>query len=147
MTSYQVIGNMAVAEDFDFLLRAVTAGFQLGNLPEALMRVRIRPGQNSGSVQQRKSHAYIVRLYRERLKNGWDSFSLASYQRATRTCRLEDLAFRFAQKCNQKGIQSGSKLLRITLAGLSTLASPWQARYFVNRLQFKMAWRAAMRPR
>lgn len=138
--------EISVSEDFDFLLRAVTAGFLLGNLQEPLMRIRTRQGQNSGTLQQRRAHDYVVRLYRERLKCGTDSFSRANYERATKTSALESSAFRLAQRCNQKGIQSRNKLLRFALACISGVLSPWQARYFIDRFRLKLAWRMAMRP-
>ena len=138
--------EISVSEDFDFLLRAVTAGFLLGNLQEPLMRIRTRPGQNSGSLQQRRAHDYVVRLYRERLKYGVDTFSLENYKHAIKTSALEGSAFRVAQRCNQKGIQSRSKFLRFTLACFSATLSPWQVRYFIDRIRLKRAWRMAIRP-
>jgi len=137
--------EISVSEDFDFLLRAVTAGFLLGNLEEPLMRIRTRPGQNSGSLQQRRAHDYVVRLYRERLKCGTDTFSLANYERAIKTTKLASSAFRVAQRWNQKGIQSRSKFLRVALACFSAILSPWQARYFIDRIRLKLAWRMALR--
>jgi glycosyltransferase involved in cell wall biosynthesis len=140
LSGYREIG---ASEDFDFLLRAVTSGFLLGNLPGALMRLRTRRGQISGSVRQRRAHNYVVRLYRERVRYGTDSFSLADYERGVRTRTIEETAFRVAQGCNQKGIRSGSKFLRFSLAAVSVLLSPWQARYLFSRFRFHLAYRMA----
>ena len=137
--------EIAASEDFDFLLRAVTAGFLLDNLSEPLMRLRTRQGQISGSVKQQKAHNYVVRLYRERVRFGKDGFRLADYERAIKTRKIEESAFRIAQKCNQKGIQSRSKFLRVPLACFSAILSPWQARYFIDRFRLKLAWRMAIR--
>lgn len=137
--------EIAASEDFDFLLRAVTAGFSLDNLSEALMQLRTRQGQISGSVKQRKAHNYVVRLYRERMRFGTDGFSLADCERATKTSKIEESTFRTAQRCNQRGIQSRSKYLRLALACFSAFVSPWQVRYFIDRIRLKLAWRVAMR--
>ena len=66
--------EMRFTEDYDFLLRAVTAGFQISNLSEALMKVRTRPGNVSSRIEQRKANRYIVRLFRERLKEWQGQF-------------------------------------------------------------------------
>ncbi|MGD0681305.1 MAG: glycosyltransferase family 2 protein [Terracidiphilus sp.] len=141
LSNYRV---MPVAEDHDFLLRAVRAGFLLGNLPEALMQIRTRPGQLSSCLQQMKAYYYVVALYRERVKHGEDSFSLANYERATKSGKVEEAFFRIAQRCNRKGFQSCNKFIRFSLAGLSAILSPWQARYFIRRARFNLVWREVM---
>lgn len=65
--------EISVAEDYDFLLRAITTGFCITNLPEPLMLIRTRSGNISTRLEQRKAHYYIANLYRERMRNGQDS--------------------------------------------------------------------------
>src|ERR1035437_722418 len=62
--------DIAFAEDYDFLLRAITSGFRITNLPETLMLIRTRSGNISSRLEQRKAHYYIINLYRERMRNG-----------------------------------------------------------------------------
>jgi len=146
--TYAALSNyreMPLAEDHDFLLRAVSAGFQLGNLPEALMQIRTRPGQVSSCLPQMKAYYYVVALHRERVQHGKDSFSLANYARAIKSGKVEEAFFCFAQRCNRRGFQSGNKLIRYSLACLSAILSPWQARYFIRRARFNMVWREVMR--
>jgi glycosyltransferase involved in cell wall biosynthesis len=133
--------EITVAEDYDFLLRAITAGFRVTNLPEALMLIRTRADNISSRLEQRKAHYYIVNLYRERMRNGQDSFSREGYERAVNTGRLENGVFRLAVKCARRGLLSHSRVLRYFLLALSALVSPWQARYFLLRLRLKMALR------
>jgi len=133
--------NISVAEDFDFLLRAMTTGFRISNIPEALMMIRTRVGNISSRLEQRKAHDYIVDLYRERLKVGKDSFSREGYERHVIAGRIEDGAFSLAMRCVQRGLLSRNLFLRYSLLFLSALISPWQARYFVRRLQLKLALR------
>ncbi len=133
--------DMPVAEDYDFLLRAISAGFRVTNLPESLMLIRTRPGNVSSRLEQRKAHYYIVDLYRERLSRGRDSFSREGYERAVESGRVENGAFRLAMQCVQKGFRTHSSALRYLLLALSALVSPWQARYFLARFHLKMALR------
>ena len=136
--------EMTYSEDYDFLLRAATAGFKVSNLPDALMKMRIRPGNMTSRLELRKSHYYIVNLYRDRVSRGKDSFSVSEFQQAIKTGKVENFAFYLATKCVQKGLQARNRALRFFLAGLSAILSPWQARYFFDRIRFKAALRASM---
>jgi glycosyltransferase involved in cell wall biosynthesis len=137
--------ELPCVEDYDFLLRALTAGFRIGNLPDPLMRIRGGTGHASSRLEQRKAHSYIVHLCRERLKRGRDSFSPAGCEMAVKAGRLENAAFRLAMKCTQKGVRSHNLILRYFLVALSAVISPWQARYFLDRIRFKLAMRSSMR--
>ncbi len=137
--------EMAPSEDYDFLLRAVTSGFLLSNVSEALMLIRTRPGNASSRIEQRKAHYYAVSLYRERLLRGQDSFSPEGYDRAVKPGKLENEAFRLATHCARRGLQSRIRILRLVLPALSAILSPWQARYFFDRIRFKAALRESRR--
>jgi hypothetical protein len=133
--------DITAAEDYDFLLRAIAAGFRIGNLAEPLMLIRARSGNISWRLEQRKAHYYLVDLYRERLKDGKDSFSRDGYERKVKCNWIEDGAFRLAMKCVQQGLRSQNLVARYLLLALSALVSPWQARYFLLRFHLKMALR------
>lgn len=137
--------ELTCAEDYDFLLRAISAGFQITNLPESLMLIRNRLGNLSSRLEQRKAHRYIVRLYQERLKRGQDSFNPERYQRAVSTGKFEDFAFRLALSCVQKGLRSPSRIMRVLWVLASAMLSPWQARYFLDRVRFRVSMRMSMR--
>ncbi len=130
-------------EDYDFLLRASSAGFRIANLPKSLMMIRTRSGNISSRLEQRKAHYYVVGLYRERQKHGQDSFSPESYERAIKIGTLEGGTFRLAMRCVQRGLQSHNWALRHLLPLLSAILSPWQARYFFDRIRFRAAMRAS----
>jgi glycosyltransferase involved in cell wall biosynthesis len=142
LTGYRMI---PVAEDYDFLLRALSAGFRISNIPEPLMLIRARSGNISSRLEQRKAHYYIVNLYRERLRNGQDSFSREGYERAVKYGRVENAAFCLATKCVQRGLRSRYRALQCCLPVLSAILSPWQARYFLDRMRFRATLRASMR--
>jgi glycosyltransferase involved in cell wall biosynthesis len=133
--------EIEVAEDYDFLLRAISSGFRITNLPESLMLIRTRSGNVSSRLEQRKAHYYIVKLYREHLEHGVDSFSKEGYARAVKSGKVEDGAFRLAMQCARKGFRSHNRALRYLLLALSALVSPWQARYYLIRFHLKMTLR------
>jgi len=133
--------QVSPAEDYDFLLRAINAGFRITNLPESLMLIRTRSGNNSSRLEQRKAHYYITNLYRECMRNGQDSFSREGYERAIKSGRVENGVFLLSMKCIRRGLLSQNRVLRYLLLALSVLVSPWQARYFLLRLRLKMALR------
>lgn len=133
--------NISVAEDYDFLLRAITGGFRITNLPEPLMQIRTRADNISSRLEQRKAHYYISGLYRERIRTGQDSFSREEYERAVKSNRMENGFYRLAMRCVRRGLQSQSRALRLFLLAASAVISPWQARYFFLRLHLKLALR------
>lgn len=145
---YEKLGGyreLRFAEDFDFLLRAVSAGFRISNLCEPLMLIRKRSGNLSSSVEQRKMHKYIVGLHRERMRYGKDSFSRESCERKTKGGGVEMALFRLSTRCLHLGVGSSNRVKRWSLAALSVLISPWQARYFLDRLRCKLILRAQAR--
>jgi glycosyltransferase involved in cell wall biosynthesis len=133
--------DITAAEDYDFLLRAISAGFRIGNLAESLMLIRARADNYSWRLEQRKAHHYVVRLYRERLQRGQDSFSREAFAQNVKTGKAENRAFNLAMQCVQRGLRSRSRALLYLFLALSALVSPWQARYFLSRLRLKLALR------
>jgi glycosyltransferase involved in cell wall biosynthesis len=137
--------DMRYTEDYDFLLRAITYGYRVSNLAEPLMLIRAHADNKSLFIQSRKAHYYIVRLYRERLKCGWDSFSREAYAKAVRGGKAEDIAFQVAMRCLKKGTHSHSRVKRALLTALSAVVSPLQARYLFDRIRFRIAMRPSKR--
>lgn len=79
MNGYRPLLN---SEDLDLWLRMIDSGYRLGILKEYLLRYRIR--SNSASVERQLEqyyiNKYIIKLMKERKKNGKDFF-LDEYQR------------------------------------------------------------------
>ncbi len=133
------------AEDFDFVLRAVTAGFRIANLPECLTRMRIHSGNtaSTGGLRQRKAHQYVVRLHRERELAGVDTFTPEACAQAVSSNSLEEALHGRAARLVQAGFSSGSRIKRVVLCLLASLISPWQARYFLDRARARLLLRTA----
>jgi glycosyltransferase involved in cell wall biosynthesis len=128
------------AEDYDFLLRAVTSGFKIANLSDHLMRMRIRAGNTAhiAGLKQRKMHRYVVRLHRERLRRGADSFSCSGCENAVRASSVASSSHRAAARLVQAAFGNSSKVRRLCLFALAAVISPWQARYFWDRLMWRL---------
>jgi glycosyltransferase involved in cell wall biosynthesis len=137
--------DMKCAEDYDFLLRALAAEYRISNLAEPLMLIRKRAGNLSSGIVQRKAHHYVVRLYRERLKYGHDSFSPKTYEKVIRVGKVENASFRLARMCLEKGTHSHSRVKRALLIAFSAILSPLQARYLIDRVRFRIAMRPSKR--
>ncbi len=131
--------EMSNSQDYDFLLRAWTAGFSLSNLPDALMQIRTRHGNNSSRLEQRKAHYYIRSLCRERMKHGRDSFTKEKYDRIVKPGKLENAAYRLALMCARRGLLVRHSIKPFIYLPLSAMLSPWQARYFFDSIRFKLA--------
>jgi hypothetical protein len=130
---------MPTGEDHDFLLRAISAGFRLHNLPEPLYWVRIRKGNSSDrtGIKQYLLHYYLVRLYKERIKFGSDSFSPAGLAEAMQAGRLKTSLHGYSNRCLNHARFSRTKLGRYFWGAFSLLILPWQARLAWNRTQYK----------
>lgn len=135
--------SLSVAEDYDFLLRAVGAGFRLANIPEPLTKVRIRSGSTAetAALKTRKAHHYVIGLHRERMRRNSDTFSTQKYEAAIMEGPLEGRLHRLAVRLSRKALHSSSRTGRLFYMALSALVSPWQARYFVDRARLKLALR------
>lgn len=82
---YDFLGGyrqLAPVEDYDFLLRMYSAGYRFTNLPFFGMKIRYRSGNTAttAGVEQIKAFNYVTRLYKERQKNGGDSYSQDAFR-------------------------------------------------------------------
>jgi glycosyltransferase involved in cell wall biosynthesis len=139
---YDVLGGyrpFECAEDYDFILRAITAGFRVSNLPEALMLIRKHSQNLSSRLEQQKSHYYVAHLCRERMKGHPDTFSEDQYKRILSWGPIEHSAYLLAVTFVRMGLQTRYRILRGLLFMLSAFVSPWQARYFLTRFRLKRA--------
>lgn len=139
---YEKLGRhrlIPAGEDHDLLLRAIAGGFRLHNLPEPLYWVRIRKGNTSDSIgiKQYLLHYYLVRLYKERIAHGADSFSPSELAKATHAGSLKTALYARSSRYLNRARFSQTKLGRYLWGTLSLLISPWQARLFWNRMQYK----------
>lgn len=133
---------VAPAEDYDFLLRAVTSDYGIDNIDKPLMKIRCRDGNTAdiAGLKQRKAHNYVIELYKDRLAHHSrdDDFTLEDYQRAIAAEPLEKKCYDFSVKLIKKGFMQKNKIVRTIFFILSSLVSRWQFKYAFNRVLFKL---------
>jgi glycosyltransferase involved in cell wall biosynthesis len=136
--------EIAGAEDYDFLLRAITAGYIISNLENYYgYTVRIARVGNTSSVsgaRQRLLQKYVFFLYSERVKNGCDNHCDILMEKAVVQSDLSKKLFLISNRCLMKGLQSRGltrlplKLFYFVLA----LCSPIQTKYLMIRIIYKI---------
>jgi glycosyltransferase involved in cell wall biosynthesis len=135
---------LVACEDYDFLLRAVTSGYKLANLPDVVMKLRKLPGQASSQLRNWKMHRYVIRLYRERAQRQQDSFNPEAAREIARSGRFAGRLHHLSVACLNRGFQSRRKWIKFFFLAAAALLSPWQARYFLDRLRARRICRSAL---
>lgn len=131
------------AEDYDFLLRMKSNGFNFVNLNSILYNVRLRTGNSLSTIgyKQRILSLYVYNLYLERLNNGEDSFdgNLCFYNLGYN--EEDNNKFNQSLKSLNKAIilKSEKKYLKMFFnLFLSITISKVQYKYVFNRFIFKI---------
>lgn len=131
---------LAPAEDYDFLLRASTLNFVIDNIPEPLMKVRVRDGNTAdvAGLKQRKAHCYVVHMYKQRLKKGYDNYSAASFNDFVTFSSNEKKCYDKSVALIKKGFMHKNKFYKVGCFIMASLSSKWQFMYSINRVIFKV---------
>ncbi|WP_065358490.1 glycosyltransferase family 2 protein [Kluyvera georgiana] len=131
--------HVPYAEDFDFILRAIDAGYKCGNTSKALTRIRHRDGNTSdvASLPQRKGHFYALKLHKQRLKTGVDNYSFSDSVKLLKSYKLVVLAHNISTRFLNAAYRSNNKLASIFYVIISSSLSYYNAHYIVTRLLTK----------
>ena len=137
--------QVAPAEDYDFLLRAITSGYKVDNISEPLMLIRNRAGNTAdlAGLKQRKAHHYVIYLYKKRVLAGVedDNFNSEDFNSALKSFALEEKLHKVSNKLMKKGISSKNKIIKIVYYSLAVLISYEQMKYIIARANYKfMIW-------
>lgn len=131
--------SLPVAEDYDFYLRALTAGYNIEKTSDVLLAYRINPNSLTHSNIYKTiclTH-YIRRTYRERLRKGRDSHSEEKILAFVNQYQLDNPVY--IQKRNQiwekfKAFQSQKKYISLLFLLMGT---PWLSRYVLEGIFYK----------
>lgn len=139
--------NISGAEDYDFLLRAVTSGFRISNLQDYFgYKVRLaRTGNTTLTIgaRQRLLQRYVLDMYFQRLHKGLDNFSEETMESAVRTSKFSERLYIYSNSFLMNSIQSNGLIMlpkKIIFLFLS-LCSPIQAKYIFSRVKYKLICR------
>lgn len=134
--------GLSGAEDYDFLLRAITAGFEITNISDYYgYKVRINRAGNTSDLmglKQIKLHSYVWALYKQRLKNGVDNFSEETAKQVLHSNKLFELLHNKSNVYLQLAVANKEKKLKCVFFLLIALISPYQIKYLYRRFLFKL---------
>ena len=129
------------AEDYDFLLRAITCGFNISNLTNYFgYKVRLARNGNTNStigLKQRKSFYYAYKLYKQRIKFGVDSYNINALNSVLELPQWRSFLFYFTNELHNKSIEfklQGKTTKSIIYRLFSILLSPDKLKYNLEQL-------------
>lgn len=131
-------------EDWDFLLRFMSKGYKCTNISDYFgNKMRLNRAGNSSSVfgaKKLKSKAYTVKMYKERLKNKKDSYSLQNAEKYVHSFPLEQKLYALSSKTLYKAIscRANKNIVGMIFFLLCSLISPLQVKYLCDVLKYKI---------
>lgn len=128
--------DVAPAEDYDFLLRVLKAGWSLANIPELGLRYRISASSTASrrALTQRKAFNYVRRLNRNNEELSRDSF-LKSTNASPLMIQMHQLAERMM--ASAVSWYSVFKPLALFPLVAAILISPYQAQFVFRAIVVK----------
>lgn len=134
--------ELSGAEDYDFLLRAISRGYRITNLKKYYgYRVRINRTGNTASlmgIKQIKLHSYVWRLYKERKRVGIDNFSVTKVSKVLSTNPFIENLHKRSNIYLNLAIKNKSKPLIALPYLILSCISPYQVQYLIRRLMLRL---------
>lgn len=130
------------AEDYDFLLRMATENLLFINIDYYGYYLRKRQGNtmDSNGLKQLKQSNYVIKLYKERLKNQLDTFSIENLEKHTQSSDLMERLHRLSNKYLDRAIFTKAKNKYVNMIFhlfCSALLSPYQMQYLYKRMMLR----------
>lgn len=106
--------NFSAAQDYDLWLRAVSSNLKFHIINEYLIKYRIRDNNvsNTNPLKQWIIHEYIYKLYKQRAKQGTDSFSIENVDRYLKKNKVYEIKSIEKFKKGMKNIEKCKKNLK-----------------------------------
>jgi glycosyltransferase involved in cell wall biosynthesis len=137
--------NIPGAEDYDFLLRAKSCGYQFSNVPNYFgYRVRINREGNTHSLlglSQRLMFQYSYDLYKERMSNGTDSYSKRVLQKILGYSKYRASIYSYSANCLSRAIiyRADGRYFLMLVYIIYSLISLDMIKYYYQRFMLKVA--------
>lgn len=139
--SLQGYRELAGVEDYDFILRAIDAGYLCANLSDDYSYfVRLGRDGNTAStlgLKQLKLKKYAWKLHSKRLNDDSGFFTEKDKNKNIESMFILEKLHLYSNKLLLKGISNKSLLLKIFYI-LSSFISPYQVRYIFERVCIKL---------
>ena len=128
--------DVAPAEDYDFLLRVLKAGWSLGNIPDLGLRYRVSASSTASrrALVQRKAFNYVRRI---NCKN--EELSRDSFLKSTSSFPLTTQMHQLSERMLAGAVASYSIFKPLALGPLAAalLISPYQAQFVFRAIVVK----------
>lgn len=141
---YEVLDGyreLSGAEDYDFILRAISNGFSISNIRDFFgYSVRIgRSGNTVSSIglKQRKLHEYVWRLYVQRKYHKVDDFDVNNLKAQLNISKLSNYLFVMSSRFLTKAILEKNFLFKIFYL-ICALQSPHQIKFLYNSFVYRL---------
>lgn len=127
------------AEDYDFILRAIDAGFKCDNPSEAYMKIRHRAGNTSdvASLAQRKGHLYALKLHKKRIKGEDEHYDELFAEKINNVNPIIKKMHNISTLFLKKGYVTKNLFLKVIYSLLCCAFSYYNAHYLYTRFKFK----------
>ncbi len=131
------------AEDYDVLLRLLSAGIKFDNVPEKLLKYRISEGSTAlqDGLKQRKAFNYVLGLHRNRKTLKDDHYSYQDFMRQIETTKISEDAFKISQLVFNKASKyrhGGNNIIAIFLYFFSCVLSFYQLQFIIRGFKSKI---------
>lgn len=141
---YEMLGGyreLSGAEDYDFILRAISNGFSISNIRDFFgYSVRIgRSGNTVSSIglKQRKLHEYVWRLYVQRKCHKVDDFDVNNLKAQLNISKLSNYLFVRSSRFLTKAILEKKFLFKFFYL-ICALQSPHQIKFLYNSFVYRL---------
>lgn len=141
--------KLFATEDYDFILRLISAGYKCTNISDYFgYKIRINRLGNSSStygVKKLKSRWYTAKLYKERIQNGKDTYSLDNCSNYIKTSKITEKVYLISNKFLYKAIQckAHKNIFGVLLLTLVSMISPYQIAYLHETFKYKLLTRGS----
>lgn len=132
--------DIPYAEDYDFVLRALDAGYKCDNINSILIKIRHRAGNtsNTASLIQRKAHLYALKLCKQRKRFGYDLYDINYIKKLKKTNHIKTYLHDISTFFLKKAYNSNVLVVKASLVLLSCLFSRYNAYYIYTRLRVRL---------
>lgn len=131
-------------EDFDFLLRCITHGYNITNMSDFYAyKIRINRPDNSSNmygIKKLKSFNYTIKKFNERKFKNIDNYSEEEYLSFIKTNNISEKIYSLSNMFLYKAIKckSQKRILGVCFFTLLSLISPFQFLYLYRTFKYKI---------
>lgn len=143
--SLQGYRDIPYAEDYDFLLRGLTAGFKFNNVKDYVYKVRIRNGNTAttNGLVQRKTKNYVYKISKLEKNKKQNMFDVNLYKKYISSSRKEEEKYKESAILLNKAIMSKKNKLKLTIYVIRSMSkSKYMMEYvfcsFASRVGIKL---------